>query len=121
MLRSMDTGKIVTTVPHKREFERWKKNVSVSDYQKVVETINEKIDMCEINTAGWMPGSDWDGTVFYPLYTACGCNKETAGMFFGLIVFETLMNRTDKTWGFGRYEKDGIPIRSMTYFEIDSV
>ncbi len=121
MLFAVDTGKIVTTIPHKREFERWKKNISASDYQNVVDAINEKVDKCEINTVGWMPGSDWSGTVYEPLYIACGCNKDAAGMFFGLIVFDTLMNRTDKTWGFGRYEKDGVPIRSMTYFEIDSI
>lgn len=119
MLYSGDTDKMVTKVPHKREFDRWKQKISAADYQKVVDEINRKVDANEINTAGWMPGSDWTGTVYEPLYEACGRNKEQAGMFFGLIVFETLMNRKDKTWGFGRYEIDGRAIRSMTYFEVD--
>ena len=118
MLVSMDTGKIITSMPHKRDFERWKKNISAADYQKVVDAINDKIDSSEINTAGWIPGSDWSGTVYEPLYLACGQNKDLSGRFFGLIVFETLMTRTDKYWGFGRYEKDGVPIQSMTYFEV---
>ena len=118
MLQSMDTGKIVTRMPHKREFDHWKQNISPEDYQAVVDAINEKVDAREINTAGWLPGNRWEGTVYYPLYEACGQNQTQAGMFFGLIVFETLMNRTDKTWGFGRYEINGRENKSITYFEL---
>ena len=39
-------------------------------------------------------------------------------MFFGLILFNYLMHRPDGVWGFGRFEKDGVPIESTTYFEI---
>lgn len=120
MLYSADTGTMVTRIPHKREFDRWKKNISAANYQAVVDAINSEVDAREVNTAGWMPGSRWEGTVYYPLYEACGKNADQAGQFFGLIVFETLMNRTDKTWGFGRYEKDGKPIGSLTYFEMGS-
>ena len=38
--------------------------------------------------------------------------------FFGLILFNYLMHRPDGVWGFGRFEKDGVPIESTTYFEI---
>lgn len=40
------------------------------------------------------------------------------GCFFGLILFNYLMHRPDGVWGFGRFEKDGVPIESTTYFEI---
>ena len=63
-----------------------------------------------------MPGSNWDGTVYEPLYYACGKNQTQSGMFFGLIVFKTLMEREDKVWGFGRYGD----IKSMTYFVLDN-
>lgn len=39
-----------------------------------------------------------------------------SGMFFGLIVFKTLMGREGKVWGFGRYGD----IKSMTYFVLDN-
>lgn len=120
MLYSIDTGKYVKSLPHKRDFDRWKSHISDADYQKVVDAINEKIDGNDINTAGWLPGSDWTDTVYEPLYYACGRNQTQSGMFFGLIVFETLMLREDKVWGFGRFEKDGVPIRSMTYFVLDN-
>ena len=96
-----------------------KKHISDADYDKIVEAINEQIDSHDVNTAGWIPGSDWTGTVYEPLYYACGRNETQAGLFFGLIVFKELMERTDYVWGFGRFEKDGVAIRSMTYFITD--
>lgn len=116
MLYSVDSGRYVTRLPHKTEFDRWMKRLSAADYQRIVDAINERIDASDINTAGWMPGHDWTGTVYEPLYDACGKNETQSGMFFGLIVFNTLMRRTDGVWGFGKFEKDGVPISSMTYF-----
>ena len=65
-----------------------------------------------------LPGHDWTGTVYEPIYEACGRNVSQSGLFFGIIVFNLLMNRDDKVWGFGRFEKDGKQIASMTYFVI---
>lgn len=116
MLISVDTGLKVTRLPHLQDFNRWRKNIANENFNKVVDAINDQIDENDINTAGWMPGHDWTGTVYEPLYDACGKSVSQAGLFFGLIVFKILMERTDVVWGFGHFEKDGIPIRSMTYF-----
>ena len=120
MLYSVDTGKYVTRIPHKGDFDQWMKNLSATDYQKIRDELNKKIDQNDINTAGWLPGHDWTGTVYEPIYEACGRNVVQAGMFFGLIVFDILMNREDKAWGFGRFEKDGKQIASMTYFVLEN-
>ena len=96
------------------------KNLSAADYQSIADTLNEKIDESDINTAGWLPGHDWTGTIYEPIYEACGRNQVLSGMFFGLIVFDLLMRKDDKTWGFGRFEKDGKQIASMTYFVLDN-
>ena len=115
MLCSINSGKYVKTLPHKKNYDKWHKHLSDEDYAKI---IDERIDSQEINTAGWIPGHDWTGTVFEPIYYACGRNERQAGMFFGLILFNYLMHRPDGVWGFGRFEKDGVPIESTTYFEI---
>ncbi len=120
MLYSIDRGKYVTSVPHKKDFDKWMKNLSADDYRKIEDALNEKIDQNDINTAGWLPGHDWTGTVFESIYDACGKNVTQAGMFFGLIVFDLLMNREDRVWGFGRFEKDGKQIASMTYFVLNN-
>lgn len=116
MLYSVDSMKYVTTLPHGKDYDNWRNHISDADYDKVVDAINQLVDANEINTAGWMPGNNWDGTVYEPLYYACGKNQTQAGMFFGLIVFKTLMEREDKVWGFGRYSD----IKSMTYFVLDN-
>ena len=120
MLYSIDAGKYVKSLPHKKDFDNWRKNILDDDYKKIVDAINQKIDASDVNTAGWMPGHDWTGTVYEPIYYACAKNKTLAGMFFGQIVFDILMNRTDNVWGFGKYEKDGMPIKSTTYFILNN-
>jgi hypothetical protein len=120
MLYSIDSGRYVKTLPHKKDFDKWMKQLSSDDYNKIIEALNENINSKEIHTAGWIPGNDWTGTVYQPLYYACGQNKMQSGMFFGLILFDLLMRRTDCVWGFGKFEKDGVPIASMTYFLLDN-
>ena len=93
--------------------------MSDADYERVVEAISEAIGDDEVSTAGWIPGHDWTDTPYEPLYYACGKDPEQAGRFFGLIVFKLLMDREDRVWSFGRYEKDGVPITSMTYFVVN--
>jgi len=120
MLYAVDTGKYVKKLPHKKEFDRWMKNLSPSDYENVIDTLSKKVDMSDINTSSWIPGNDWTGTVYEPLYRACGNNKDASGLFFGLILFDLLMRSKDAVWGFGRYEKDGVPIRGITYFLLNN-
>ena len=74
------------------------------------------IDGGDIHTAGWMPGNDWSGTVWEPIYTeACEYDKVASGRCFGLFVWAVLREHPE-TWAFGRFEKDGVPIQAMTYF-----
>ena len=100
---------------HKREFDGWMKKLSPGDYQKITDELNNKIDGSEVNTSSWIHGNDWNGTVFLPIYFACDQDIALSGMFFGLIMYKVMMNRPER-WAFGRYEKDGVPIKGMTYF-----
>jgi hypothetical protein len=72
-----------------------------------------------IATAGWLPGSDWTGTPFEPIYTkAARGDFDRSAMFFGQLVWYTIMNRPE-TWGSGRYQVDGRDIGSRTYFRVN--
>lgn len=115
MLYSVDSGKYVKLVPHKKEFSLWMKHLSPLDYQAVIDELNSRINGSDINTSSWIPGNDWTGTVFEPIYTACGKNIVSSALFFGLILFDLMIKRQD-VWGFGKYEKNGIPIKGITYF-----
>lgn len=115
MLYSVETGKYVDKLPHKREFDAWMKKLPQADYENIVEALNAKIALSDINTSSWIPGDEWD-SVYKPLAVACGNNKEASGLFFGLILFDLLMRRDDAVWGFGRFEKNGVTIKGTTYF-----
>lgn len=119
MLVLAKTKKKVDRFPYAEEFADLRKNISDEDYEKVVEEINKYIDSNDVITAGWIPGNDWTGTVYEPLYHACGKNKVKSGQFFGQIVFKILMERTDAVWAGGRFEIDGKAIKSITYFKTD--
>ena len=98
MLYSIDTGKYVSRIPHKKDFDKWKKNLSDEDYKKIEDKINSKIDQNNINTAIWLPGYDWTGIVYEAIYKTCAKNLSQSGLFFGLIIFNILMNRKDIIW-----------------------
>lgn len=104
-------------IPHRKEYQAWMNNLSSSDLNAIEDELNNVIDNNDVVTAGWVPGSEWEDTVYYPIYEACGKNVSCAGMFFGIIMFN-LFNKRPEKWAFGRYEKDNIPIESMTYFKL---
>ena len=118
MLYAVDSQSYVTTVPHSSDFDTWRKRLSDGEYDALVAELRSRIECDEIHTSSWIPGADWTGTVFQPIYEkACGHNPEAAAKFFGLVLWSVLLEDGD-VWGFGRYEKNGVPIEGMTYFKL---
>jgi hypothetical protein len=96
---------------------------SVAEFDAMVARIDQLIDEAgaEIATAGWLPGSDWRGTPFQPIYEKAA--REDFGrsaMFFGQLVWYTVMRRLER-WGSGRYQVDGRDIGSRMYFRLNGV
>lgn len=117
MLFELETDKKVTSMYHQREFNIWRNRITTLEFNLIVEKLNSMINGDEIHTSSWMPGNNWFGTVFEPIYTkACGMNEEESGLCFGLFVWYVFQERDDE-WYFGKFEKDGIPIRGLTYFK----
>ncbi len=82
----------------------------------MIETGDERI-----HTSSWMPGSNWEDTVWQPIYMdACQYDEIAAGLCFGLFVWEAFLEHAE-VWSFGRYEINGLPIRGLTYFRIEPV
>ena len=118
MIYSIDTKSEVTDIPHRTEYDIWRKRITDQEYNAIMAALNEKIQGDDIVTSSWIPGSDWTNTVYEPIYfKACRMNEDQAAMFFGLLLWEAVLNRPDY-WSFGRYEKDGNPIEGMTYFKL---
>jgi hypothetical protein len=119
MLFSVPDLKQITNIPHEESYWACINHLTDEEYNAIFESLDYRFSEREVDTSSWIPGSDWKGTVYQPIYVACNENSELAGMIFGLIVWIVVMNRHD-SWSFGRYEKDGVPIRGMTYFRIDT-
>lgn len=119
MLIDVENREPISRIPHRDDFERWCARLPDEDYAAIVEELNAKIDGDEVHTSSWMPGSDWTGTVFQPIYSkACNHDVDAAARFFGLILWVVMQERPD-CWAFGRYERDGVLIEGLTYFRVD--
>ena len=122
MLIEIMTRKPITKVPYPDRFALLQKRLSDAEFAAIETRINELIDEAgsEIATAGWLPGNDWTGTPFDPIYhKAARRDHNLSAQLFGLFVWYTIMNRPE-TWASGRYQKDGKDIRSRTYFRVDA-
>lgn len=113
-----DTKNPITHIPHEKDYKRWRRNLGEDEYHNIMKVIDSMIDGNEVRTSSWMPGSDWSGTAFEAIYTkACEYDDVASGLCFGLFVWVAMQERPE-AWSFGRYEKDGIPIKGLTYFQI---
>lgn len=109
MLYSID-GKQITEIPRRRreQYSIWLTNLANSDYQAVREAINAYVDAVPQDkpfVSSFIPGRDWTGTVYEPLYFACGQSEEQSGWFFGLIVWQVMINHPEE-WVFKISDKE---------------
>lgn len=117
MLYDISKDKVIDRIPHQSKYSFWKSRLSNEDYEKIFEELNNRIDEDEVHTSSWIPGSDWSESVFNPIYITCDNNEDDAAKFFGLILWEVMLNRPE-VWSFGRYNLNGIPIEGLTYFRV---
>jgi hypothetical protein len=122
MLWAIDGGRLkqIEDIPHQDNYSRLLSSLSKKEYEDIYETLNNKIETNEVHTSSWMPGHNWNGTVYEPIYTkAANNNRELSGLLFGIIVWVIMMERDDY-WSFGRYKKGDVDIKGMTYFKINN-
>ncbi len=96
MLFTIDGDKInkITYIPHKDVYNTLKSRLDTNELEAIEEELNKKISGKEVNTSTFLPGHNWFGTVFEPIYTkACRGNREVLAKFFGVIVWTILMGR----------------------------
>ncbi len=119
MLYSIDSDSFIKKITHRAEYDQWRQRINDTDYQAIYDELNARISGSEIETSSWIPGSNWQGTVFQPIYEdACGCDEVASAKFFGLILWHVVMQH-DETWSFGRYQLGNILIEGLTYFRIN--
>ena len=114
MLYTVDLKKI-TKIPHENDYDRWRRQLSDTDHKAVMAELEKAFDGEEVQVSSFIPGSDWTGTPYQPIWEACGRDDAMAGLFFGLLVWEHVMVRPD-VWSFLKYDEGNV--RGMTYFRI---
>lgn len=120
MLYSINSGKYITTIPHPSDFQIWSSRLSASDLSNIRVSLKRIFSNSEIETSSWIPGDNWIGTPWEPIYScACRQDEDAAARCFGLFVWEAVLRNRD-AWSFGRYEKDGVPIEGLTYFKLQN-
>ncbi len=108
----------VTKIPYEGQYLELCERLSHEEFDAIYDHLRELLDNSEIETSSWIPGANWHGTVFWPIYeTACNGDQGAAARFFGLILWQVVMEHPDR-WSFGRYELDDTPIEGMTYFRV---
>lgn len=129
MLLDFDHGGVkITTVPFQRDLSAWKRRIGPTNVGAAKTEIHKMLSFGEVHTTSWMPGSDWSGSPFAPIYLALR-DKVLAAKCFGLLVMECVLDRSNGTatesgicspehWGSGHYEKNGYPIKGRTYFRL---
>ncbi|PZO08300.1 MAG: hypothetical protein DCF29_02195 [Alphaproteobacteria bacterium] len=116
MLYWVESFDKVTKLPFENDYSRWVAALDPAELLAIRTELDRVFDSSEIETAGWIPGGDWEGTVYQAIYEKpAQRNPEIAARIFGLIVFKVAMDRPDK-WVTGRFELNGEAIRSRTYF-----
>lgn len=121
-LFSIPDMKQITKVPHDKVNRPIINRIPSGQLQAIFDELNRLIDEVvdtpdELITAGWLPGSDWTGTVWDAIYVAANKDHNRAAMVFGVLAFEAIMKRPED-WSFGKYQVDGRDIGSTTYFRI---
>ena len=119
MLFNVDNGKEVKHMPHKEEWERRMTKLDMADYNAIIGAIHNVLDRVfddkGVVTSSYVPGKDWRGTPYQPIFSACGENWDEARLFFGQLFWRAVQLHPEK-WYFVRQERnDDRPI-GMTYF-----
>lgn len=108
----------------RKDYDRWTKRMDAQDLDAIMGEFDRLIELRmqtqdpdrQIHTAGWIPGSDWIGTVWEPIYEKAALQEPgDAAMCFGLLCF-LAFSRRDENWYVGKFELHGKDIGSNTYF-----
>ncbi len=92
--------------------------MSRDDYKGVIDAVKDYLDNAKDNDApvysSHIPGSDWSGTPYLPIYEACN-DWDHARRLFGLLAWEAVIEHEDD-WVFINEEKSNDTPGGKIYF-----
>jgi hypothetical protein len=120
MLYDIPSMKKITQIPYEQTYWPLRDALDKVDptaYGKIHDELTSRFNGREIDTSSWIPGKDWTGTVYDPIFNACGLDEIAAAKFFGQIVWQVVMD-LKTCWSSGHYELNGVELKGRTYFTI---
>lgn len=123
-IRDLKSGKPVLGILGKgergRSYNLLCSRLSAAELTAIRETLDRRIEGKRIETSAWIPGSDWRGTVYQPIYEkGARMNHDLSGLMFGLLVWEAFERHADD-WYTERFSMGGEEDRFRVYFKADS-
>jgi hypothetical protein len=130
-------ARAVNQLPYQAEFDRVWLKMSLPQRRQMEAEINHRLDeLLDAPDAKWgsitntsieggksspLTGKrgDWSGTVFQPIFEACGRSEERAAMFFGNLWKMVIMSRPERWIGYRpdpNFPQRGITLEGKTYF-----
>jgi hypothetical protein len=127
----------VLQLDHQQEFDRVWLSIPLPQRVAIEAEINRRLDelvaspkpnwgsITNTSIEGGRPNpntgarGDWSGTVFEPIFKACGCNDQLAGMLFGNVWKNVIINRQDRWIGIRcdpTFPQRGIALGGKSYF-----
>ena len=122
-IRDMHSGAAVTGVlasgERGRTFRLLCSRLSPAELSDVRDALDARIEGSRVETASWIPGPDWRGTAYQPIYEkGARRNPELAALMFGLMAWEAF-ERHDDDWYTERFSMGGEEDRFRVYFKSD--
>ena len=119
MLESL-SGQEMRGIPRGRRefFNAIRRRMTDEDYQAAIDGVNDYIDQHdEFFVSSFIPGSDWGGTPFLPIWHAARHNYDHSRIFFGLVVWDAVANhRPGEQWVFMLADRDADDILGTKYW-----
>jgi hypothetical protein len=114
MLYSID-GKRVTKMVREADYAMWRRRMTDDHYARIEDALNEYAESRDNFVSSHIPGANWNGTPYQPIYDACNHTESGPRFMFGLILWKVMMERADE-WVFYRPESDGEDVSGLRYF-----
>ncbi|SRR6266851_2299089 len=125
MLREMTSGEVVTIPrPSEQELSRVLAQLTHEQIQAMEDELNRRADAIgnardDFTNSSWVPGTNWQNTVFEPLYDACegfsADQEQYAGFMFGWLMRRVIIARADE-WEMFKHHQPTDTIPRGTYY-----
>jgi hypothetical protein len=128
LYRPGDRKHPVTAIPHRILFDGWLSRLAPLELRAIDIQLDRLVRARrgrEIETARWLPphlspqgGHDWESSPLMRIWDkACQRNPDQTCWFFGLLLWQHMMNRKE-AWHFATSDLNDVPMAGTRYYQV---